>query len=92
MKAHRCSLAFSGYFFVGKYSNVSGNTSQKVEKEERDDSPLTRNSKSGFTVQDAWGLGQSRNLLKRLWDHWAFAKLWFSIRYRKSDVCDGYKK
>jgi hypothetical protein len=32
MKAHRRSLAFSGYFSVGKYSNVFGNTGQKVEK------------------------------------------------------------
>jgi hypothetical protein len=33
MRAHRQFSAFSGYFFVGKYSNVSGYTGQKVEKE-----------------------------------------------------------
>ena len=53
MRAHRQSPAFSDYFFVGKYSNVSGYTEKKVEKEERYDSPLTWNSKSVITVHDA---------------------------------------
>jgi hypothetical protein len=52
MRAHRQSPAFSGYVFVGKYLNVSGYTEQKVEKEERDDSPFTWNSKSVITVHD----------------------------------------
>ena len=52
MREHRQSPAFSGYVFVGKYSNVSGYTEQKVEKEERDDSPLTWNSKSVINVHD----------------------------------------
>ena len=52
MRAHRQSPGFSGYVFVGKYLNVSGYTEQKVEKEERDDSPFTWNSKSVITVHD----------------------------------------
>ena len=52
MRAHRQSTDFSGYVLRGKYSNVSGYTEQKVEKEERDDSPFTWNSKSVITVHD----------------------------------------
>jgi hypothetical protein len=63
MRAHRQSPAFSGYFFVGKYSNVSVYTSQKVEKEERDNSPLIWNLKSVITIYDAmlWPKSKTRS-------------------------------
>jgi hypothetical protein len=58
------SLAFSGYFSIGKYSNVSGYTGQKMEEEERDDSPLTWNSKPVFTLHDALLLSKKISLPK----------------------------